>query len=57
MSGKRVNRLSVMCPRCFMPEGILCRDTKGWSLTLGHIERVYAARVRAAEREEKEKSR
>jgi hypothetical protein len=47
-----VRRLSVRCPRCFMPEGVLCRDEKGWHMTNGHRERLDSARVRAAKEKE-----
>jgi len=48
VKGPRVSRLSVRCSVCFMPRGVLCRDSRGWSMPVGHRERMAAAKAAAA---------
>lgn len=49
--------LEVDCPKCFMPAGVLCKDGAGRKTERRHTARIaaaHAARVREAERREKE---
>lgn len=44
----RVSTLSIRCPKCYMPKGVLCIDARGWHMTIGHRERTIAARIEAS---------
>lgn len=48
------SRLSVRCPDCWMPPGVLCHDRDGNTLVRGHHSR-YSLAHRAAERAQREK--